>query len=87
MIEKSIVPELHAVAGRLRALRDVPPEHLRFVAAAETFLKLRDESWQLRVAALNKSDMLGLRQADSKELASREALHLLNMPLPHDPGI
>jgi membrane associated rhomboid family serine protease len=82
VIEKAIVPELHAVAGRLRALHDVSPEHQPLVATAEKFLKLRDESWQLRAVALHKSDMLGLRQADSKERASREAFDRLKMPLP-----
>lgn len=84
VIEKAIVPELHVVAGRLRALQDVPPEHQHLIATAETFLKLRDESWQLRAVALHKSDMLGLRQADSKEQASHEAFHRLKMPLPDD---
>jgi membrane associated rhomboid family serine protease len=78
VIEKTIAPELHAAAGRLRALRDVPPEQQPLVASAQTFLKLRDESWQLRARALHKSDMRGLRQADSKEQASREALHRLS---------
>ena len=84
VIEKTIVPELHVVAGRLRALQDVPPEHQHLIATAETFLKLRDESWQLRAVALHKSDMLGLRQADSKEQASHEAFHRLKMPLPDE---
>jgi hypothetical protein len=78
VIEKTIVPELQVVAGRLRALHDVPPEQKPLVASAETFLKLRDESWQLRAGALHKSDMPGLRQADSKEQASREAFQRLN---------
>lgn len=85
VIEKTIVPELHVVAGRLRALQDVPPEHKPLIATAEKFLKLRDESWQLRAVALHKSDVLGLRQADSKEQASREAFHRLKMPLDHQP--
>ena len=80
VIEQAIVPELREVAGRLRALHDVPPEHQHLVATAETFLKLRDESWRLRVAALQSSDMRALRQADSKEQASREALDRLKMP-------
>lgn len=78
VIEKTIVPELHVVAVRLQALQDVPPEQKPLLASAETFLKLRDESWRLRAEALHKSDMLGLRQADSKEQASREAFHRLN---------
>ena len=59
VIEKTIVPELHVVAGRLRALQDVPPEDQPLIATAETFLKLRDESWRLRAVALHKSDMRG----------------------------
>ena len=78
VIENTIVPELHLVAARLRALQDVPPEQKPLLASAEAFLKLRDESWRLRAGALHKSDMLGLRQADSKEQASREAFHRLN---------
>lgn len=84
VIEQAIVPELRAVAGRLRALQDVPPEHQHVIAAAQTFLKLRHESWQMRVAALQKSDMRALRQADSKEQASREAFLRLKMPLPQE---
>ncbi len=84
VIERTIVPQLHVVAGRLQALQDVPPEHQPLIATAEEFLKLRDESWQLRAVALHKSDMLGLRQADSKEQASLAAFHRLRMPLPQD---
>ena len=78
VIEKTIVPELHVVAGRLRALQGVPPEQKPLIVSADTFLKLRQESWRLRAVALHKSDMRGLRQADSKEQASREAFHRLN---------
>jgi membrane associated rhomboid family serine protease len=80
VIEQTIVPELHAVATRLHALQDVPPEHRPLVATAEEFLKLRDESWQLRAAALHKADMLGLRRADTKEQASLEAFHRVKTP-------
>jgi membrane associated rhomboid family serine protease len=84
VIEKTIVPELYVVAGRLRTLQDVPLEHQPLIDSAETFLKLRSESWQLRAAALKRSDVRGLRQADSKEEASRQALHRLKVPPPHD---
>jgi membrane associated rhomboid family serine protease len=82
VIDRTIVPELRAAAKRLRALDNVAPEQQRVVAAAETFLKMRDESWQLRAAALHNSDIRGLRNADSKEQASREAFNQLKMPLP-----
>ena len=78
VIEKTIVPDLHVVGGRLRALQDVPPEQKPLIASAETFLKLRDESWRLRAGALRKSDMPGLRQADTKEQASLEAFQRMN---------
>ena len=87
VIEKTIVPELHVVAGRLRALQDVPPEQKPLIASAETFLTLRDESWRLRAVALHKSDTLGLRQADSIEQSSREAFQRLTMPLDHQPPV
>jgi hypothetical protein len=85
VIEQTIVPELHVVAGRLHALDDVPPEHQPLIATAEEFLKLRDESWRLRAAALRNADMKGLRQADIREEASLEAFHRVKMPVPHDP--
>jgi hypothetical protein len=84
VIEKTIVPELHVVALRLRALQEVPLEDQRLIAAAERFLKLRNESWRLRAAALHTSDLPGLRKADIKEEASREAFHQLTISPPHD---
>ncbi len=80
VIEQTIVPQLHAAAARLNALHDVPPEHQPFVQTAEEFLRLRDESWRLRAAALHKGDMPGLRRADSKEQASLETLHRGKVP-------
>ena len=84
VIQKKIVPELRLAAGRLRALKDVPREQRPLIASAETFLKLRDESWRMRASALLKSDMHALRQADTKERASREAFHRLTAPLSAD---
>ena len=84
VIEKAIVPELHVVALRLQALHNVPLEDQRLIAAAEKFLKLRDESWRLRAAALRRSDIPGLRTADMKEQASREAFDQLTMPPPDE---
>ena len=78
VIDKVIVPELRAMSGRLGALKDVPPEQQALIASAETFLKLRHESWQLRATALHKSDMRGLRRADNKEQMSREAFQRLS---------
>jgi membrane associated rhomboid family serine protease len=74
LIEKTIVPELQAVNAHLTALQDVAPHDQPLVATIEEFLRLRDESWRLRAAALLRSDLVALRQADSKERASLEAL-------------
>jgi membrane associated rhomboid family serine protease len=88
VIEGTIVPELHAATVRLNALRDVPPEHQPLVATAEKYLTLRDESWQLRAAALHRADMPGLREADKREQLSLEAFHNVK-PLHHhaDPTV
>jgi hypothetical protein len=80
VIDRAIVPELRAAASRLRTLENVSPDDRRVIAAAETFLKMRDESWQLRASALHNSDIHGLRNADSKEQASREAFNQLKVP-------
>ena len=81
MIEATIVPELRAETLRLNALQDVSREHQPLVASAGMFLKLRDESWHLRAAALHKSDMPALREADRKEQLSLEAFRNVK-PLP-----
>jgi membrane associated rhomboid family serine protease len=75
LIQETIMPELHTLSARLNALHDVRPEDRPLVATVEEFLKLRDESWRLRAAALLNGDIIALRQADSKEQASLEALH------------
>jgi membrane associated rhomboid family serine protease len=75
LIQETIVPELHTLSARLNALHDVRPEDRPLVATVEEFLKLRDESWRLRAAALLNGDISALRRADSKEQASLEALN------------
>lgn len=77
VIEQTIVPELHTLSARLNALQGVAPQDRSLVTTGEEFLKLRDESWQMRAAALLKGDMVALRRADSKEQASREAFERL----------
>jgi membrane associated rhomboid family serine protease len=74
VIDETIVPEVRALAVRLRALPDIQPGDRPLVTTVQEFLKLRDESWRLRAEALRKGDMLALRQADDKEQTSLEAL-------------
>ena len=72
-IERKITPELQAAQARLKTLGRVPPEHQPLLASAEEYLRLRDESWRLRAAALHKSSMSALRKAEGAERASLEA--------------
>ena len=72
-IERTITPELQAAQARLKTLGRVPPEHQPLLASAEEYLRLRDESWRLRAAALHKSSMSALRKAEGAERASLEA--------------
>lgn len=77
VIEGTVLPELQKPRQRLKAFDKVPPEHDSMRAAAETYLRLRDESWRLRAAALRRSSMPMLRQADEVEKASLEALRMI----------
>jgi len=77
VIERKITPELHAMQARFKTLGRVPPEHQPLVANAEEYLRLRDESWRLRAAALHKSSMTALRKAETAERASLQAFERL----------
>ena len=72
-IERKITPEIQAAQARLKTLGRVPPQHQPLLASAEEYLRLRDESWRLRAAALHKSSMSALRKAEGAERASLEA--------------
>ncbi len=85
LIERKITPELHAMQARLKTLGRVPPEHQPLLASAEEYLKLRDESWRLRAAALHKSSMPALRKAETAERASLEAFERLKPTETADP--
>jgi membrane associated rhomboid family serine protease len=74
MISQTIVPELRAAHARVKAVNGVPQEHQALVEGAEEYFRLRDESWRLRVEALQKSNMKALRAADRSERASLDAL-------------
>ncbi len=73
VIDQKITPELQTVRDRLKTLGRVPAEHQPLVDSAQEYLRLRDESWRMRAAALHKSNMKALRQADTTERASLEA--------------
>lgn len=74
VIDGAILPELDAARTRVESLDKVPPEQQTLVAACKEYLRLRDESWRARSAALRRSSMSQLREADTIERASLEIL-------------
>jgi hypothetical protein len=79
VIDRTITPELVAGRARLQTLTNVPREQQPLVAAADEYLRLRGESWQLRADALHKSSMPALRQADKTERASLAVFQKLTL--------
>ena len=67
MIDRVIVPELHAADARLKAFDNVPHEHQPLVASAEEYFRLRHESWRLRAAALRQMGQIVARKAESTD--------------------
>lgn len=82
VIDRTVVPELQAAQTRLSAVTGVPDQHQPLVAAADEYLRLRDESWRQRSAALRKSSVPGLRDADKTERASLDAFRRFAPPNP-----
>ena len=74
VINGTILPELQSVRLRLKSLDRVPEQHQPIVASAKEYLRLRDESWRLRMDGLHARDMLTLRKADRTEGASLDVL-------------
>ena len=72
-IERTILPELQRVHGRVSALQHVPNAYQPLVAAAGDYLRLREHSWRLRARALNTSNTRLLRDADRTERESLAA--------------
>jgi membrane associated rhomboid family serine protease len=64
LVEAAIMPELRAVDARLAALTRVPPEHQPLVADAREFLRLRYDSWRLRLDAIRRTSAAPRRAAE-----------------------
>jgi membrane associated rhomboid family serine protease len=73
-IDKEILPDLSTAQERLRAIRGVPRQHQPLVAGADQYLRLRKESFRLRIEAVRKTNLKKLQQAEVTETAAREAL-------------
>lgn len=54
LAEGTIMPELQAADVRMKALKNVPPEHQPLVADAREYLRLRSTSWRARANAIRR---------------------------------
>jgi membrane associated rhomboid family serine protease len=77
IITGTIMPELEAGRVKVAALTNVHEQQRPLVNDAQEYLRLRAESWRLRIEALRKSSTQMLRDADSTERASMQALERL----------
>jgi hypothetical protein len=77
LINGTIMPQLHDARARVEALDGVLVEHQPLIADAQEYLRLREDSWRLRVDGLRAGSMQTLRKADSAERASLGALERL----------
>ena len=77
VIEEQILPEFDAARASLQALGRVPPQHQRFVADAHEYLRLRKESWNLRLDGLTGAGMAKLREAEVRERSALEFIDRL----------
>jgi hypothetical protein len=75
LIKTTIMPELQAARSRLNGLVGVPREQQPLVASAGEYLRLRDQSWRLRIEGLRKENLATLREAEKTERTSLEALN------------
>ena len=65
-IERAIVPELQAAQGRIEQLDRVPDEQRPSIDHTNQYLRLRQESWRLRIDGLRQRAILEARQAGRK---------------------
>jgi membrane associated rhomboid family serine protease len=75
LIDRTILPELGAARAHLKELGRVPRVHAPLVASADEYLRLREQSWRVRVEGLRKTNIATLRKADQTERAALEALN------------
>lgn len=74
LIDRTIVPELQAARAGVEVLEHVPREHQPLVALARDYLRLREQSWQLRSTGLRLLKIPTLKEAERKECDAREIL-------------
>ena len=72
-IAETIGAEVKATRVTLMALRNIPVEHRQLLKEASEYLRLREESWRLRVEGLRKGRMPTLQEASVRERESMRA--------------
>jgi rhomboid protease GluP len=78
VIEGAILSDVNAARARVESLDSIPLQQQPLVAAGKEYLRLRDESWRVRSAALRRASMPMLREADTLERASRDILRQIS---------
>lgn len=73
VIDRTILPDLQAVRERLGSVRGVPREQAPLVEAADTYLKLREQSWRRRAEGLLRANIKILQDAERTERSALEA--------------
>jgi hypothetical protein len=73
-IANAIAADVRAAQESLSALANVPPEHQPMVDDAMAFLRLREESWRLRVEGLRAGRMQTLQRAERVESTAKTLL-------------
>ncbi len=77
LIERTFVPHLADARVHIDGLHATLTDQQRLMAAAAEYIRLREESWRLRVEGLRGGKMEVLREADRVEQASLEMLKKL----------
>jgi hypothetical protein len=66
-VADGIVSEVHAMRASLSTLTKVPSQHQPMLVDAMEYLRLREESWRLRVEGLRAGRMPTLQRAERVE--------------------
>jgi rhomboid protease GluP len=68
---QAIASDVRAAQASLSTLTNVPPEHQPMVDDATAYLRLREESWRLRVEGLRAGRMQTLQRAERVEATAK----------------
>jgi membrane associated rhomboid family serine protease len=72
-VAERIGAEVQTVRAEIATLKNVPPEQVPLCLHASEYLRLRDESWRLRVDALRQGRMKTLQLSSEREIEALRA--------------